>query len=38
MHVLPTGSGPVHQAPFPNGPSAEVGVDAQSASGPLAAA
>lgn len=38
MHVLPTGSGPVHQVPFPNGPSAEVLVDEQSASGQLAAA
>ncbi len=38
MRVLPTGSGPVHQAPFPNGPTAQVLVDEQSASGQLAAA
>lgn len=38
MRVLPTGSGPVHRAPFPNGPSAQVLVDEQSADGQLAAA
>lgn len=38
MRVLTTGSGPVHQAPFPNGPTAQVLVDEQSASGQLAAA
>lgn len=38
MRVFPTGSGPVHQAPFPDGPSAEVLVDEESAGGQLAAA
>jgi len=38
MRVLTTGSGPVHRAPFPNGPTAQVLVDEQSASGQLAAA
>lgn len=38
MRVLTTGSGPVHQAPFPNGPTAQVLIDEQSADGQLAAA
>jgi len=38
MRGLATGSGPVHQAPFPNGPTAQVLVDEQSARGQLAAA
>lgn len=38
MRVFTTGSGPVHQAPFPNGPTAQVLVGEQSASGQLAAA
>lgn len=38
MRVLTTGTGPAHQAPFPNGPTAQVLVDEQSASGQLGAA
>lgn len=38
MRVFHTGSGPAHQAPFPNGPTAQILVDEQSAGGQLAAA
>lgn len=38
MRIIGTGTGPFHQAPFRNGPAAEVLIDEQAGAGQLAAA
>lgn len=38
MQIVATGSGPVHQAPFPSGPAAEILIDERPGTGRLAAA